>query len=513
MGYSEYEITLPVSVPEAELRTAIARKSGLESFTFQILLKSLDARHKDRIVWRYRVGVASPELGDGQAPVVPTLTHDRQQHDAHVAVVGSGPAGVFAALYLARSGFRVTLLERGSQVEKRRAAIEAFESGGAFPAENNYSFGEGGAGTFSDGKLSSRTKGINAEREYVFSEFVAAGAPDEIRYMTHPHVGSDNLFRMTGRLRATLQELGCRIVFDSRVDDLNVSGDSAASVDTSAGRIEADAFVFACGHSAYDTYRMLMARGVPFRPKNFAIGFRAEHEQAIINRAQWGVPAIPGVKAAEYRLTSKASDPGVYSFCMCPGGTVVPAAAFADANIVNGKSDWARGGRWANAAVVASTNLETLLGREPSAPEALDWLENLERSYHDFSGGYRAPAMTVRDFLAGRSGKSLPPSSYPMGLVPADLAALLPSALVGSLRQGLGDFCRTLRGYEDGIIMGLESKTSSPVQALRDPEKLTSGYSNVYLAGEGAGCSGGIVSSAADGLKVARAVAAGLSGR
>ncbi len=492
------------------LRAAVARKTGLKDFSYTILLKSLDARRKDRIRWLYRVGVSSEGIGGGQAPAVRKLEHGDRTRCAgrRVAVAGTGPAGIFAALYLARSGFEVTVLERGGPVAERKAAIDAFEAGGPFPADNNYAFGEGGAGTFSDGKLSSRTKGISLEREYLYDDFIAAGAPAEIRYMTHPHVGSDRLFGMTARLRSTLEEAGGRVVFGARVDGLRVRGGKLIALESAKGAVEADAFVLACGHSSFDTQRMLMRSGVPFKAKNFALGFRAEHEQDTVNRAQWGVARLSGVKAAEYRLTAQAGDTGVYSFCMCPGGTVVQASAFADASVVNGRSDYARDGRWANAAIVAGLSLEALLGRELPAEEALDWLEALERRYREAAGGWRAPAMTVRDFLAGRSGSALPESSYAHGLMPTDLAELLPGALVPPLRDGLAQFCRKLRGYEDGTLLGLESKTSAAVQALRDPVALTSGYGNLYLAGEGSGWSGGIVSSAADGLKAAQAIAA-----
>ena len=259
---------------------------------------------------------------------------------------------------------------------------------------------------------------------------------------------------------------------------------------------------------------MLMARDVPFIAKNFAIGFRAEHEQAVINRAQWGVDRIPGVKAAEYRLTAQTSGgAGVYSFCMCPGGTIVPAAAYAGTNVVNGKSDYARGGRWANAAIVAGLSLETLLARELTAGEALDWLDTLERKYYSSAEGYRAPSMTVKDFLSGKSGGALAPSSYPLGLAAADFRELLPYGLVEPLREGLRSFCGKLRGYETGQLLGLESKTSAAIQALRHPELLFSRYENLYVAGEGSGWSGGIVSSAADGLKVGQAICRDAAGK
>jgi uncharacterized FAD-dependent dehydrogenase len=506
MGYAEFDIRLPAAEGDAGLRTAIARAAGFKDFSFTILNKSLDARRKQRIEWQYRVGVTSERLKKGTAPVPPSLAHQPVGRGRRAVVVGSGPAGIFAAAYLARSGFAVTILERGGTVEERRAAIQGFESGGAFGERDNYSFGEGGAGTFSDGKLSSRTKGISAERNYVYADFIAAGAPREIAWMTHPHLGSDNLFKMTGNLRRSLMSAGVEFRFNTLAAGLRAAGGQVAAIETADGPVDCELAVFACGHSALETYRMLMGHGVAFRPKNFAIGFRAEHEQGLINRAQWGVEAIPGVKAAEYRLTAQVPDcSGVYSFCMCPGGTVVPAAAYPGTNVVNGMSDYARGGRFANAAVVAGLDLERFLGRPLDANEALDWIDALERRYFEAAGGYRAPAMAIADFLAGKSGSPLGPASHPLGLVPADLAELLPAGLVAPLRAGLRDFAGKLRGYEGGQIMGLESKTSAPVQAVRHPELLNSGYDNLWVAGEGSGWSGGIVSSAADGLRVAQA--------
>jgi len=513
MGYAEFEIRLPAGDRDDELRAALERKTGLRDFSFEILNKSLDARRKGRIEWQYRVGLASEGIKGGEAPVRPAFEHERLGRGARVLVVGSGPAGIFASAYLARSGFSVTVLERGSRVEERKLAIESFERGGAFREDNNYSFGEGGAGTFSDGKLSSRNKGIGPERNYIFADFIAAGAPPEIAYMTHPHLGSDNLFDMTRKIRESLSDLGVEFRFDTMAQDVSVSGDRASRVTTPEGKIDADYIVFACGNAAMETYRMLVSRGVAFKPKNFAIGFRVEHDQRLINRAQWGVEGIPGVKAAEYRLSAGTGDgTGVYSFCMCPGGSVVPAAAYEGTNVVNGKSDYARDGTWANAAVVAGLNLEAFVRRDLGALEALDWLEALERKYYSFVKGYAAPAATIKDFLAGRSGGALPESSYPLGLKPAEFRELLPMALIEPLREGLQAFCGKLRGYENGLLLGLESKTSSPIQALRHPKALYSRYENLYVAGEGSGWSGGIVSSAADGLKVARAICLAAAG-
>lgn len=509
MGYAEFDIRISVRAGDDALARAVAKAARVREFSFDIVKKSLDARRKPDIAWQYRVGVSSPELTGGDRPAQAAIGPEYRKRRSRVAVVGSGPAGTFVADWLSRAGFAVTVYERGGRVDARKAAIEDFERGGAFPAANNYAFGEGGAGTFSDGKLSSRTKGIGAERDYVFARFVDSGAPEEIFYMTHPHLGSDRLFAMTSAMRASLESRGVAFRFDSPVSGIAVESGRLAGLVTPEGTEAADAAVFACGHSAFETYRMLMAAGVPFRPKNFAIGFRAEHEQELINQAQWGQSRLPGVKAAEYRLAHQAAGGlGVYSFCMCPGGSVVPASAYAGTGVVNGRSDYARDGRLANAAVVATLSLGRLLGREPGALEALDWLDDLERSFYDYAGGYRAPAMRLSDFLAGRSGSALSPTSYALGLMPADLAQLLPPSIVPALREGLSAFCRSLRGYDQGQLMGLESKTSAPVQVQRDPVRLSAGFDNLYVVGEGSGWSGGIVSSAVDGLKAARAIEA-----
>ncbi len=508
MGYEEYDIRLHCGAQDGELRNNIAKRTGLGVFTFKVLKKSLDARKKPDVFWQCRVGVSSVEIMTGEQPKVPVLTPEFRKRESRVIVVGSGPAGTFAARYLCMCGFMVTVIERGSRVQERKDAIKAFERGGAFPKSNNYSFGEGGAGTFSDGKLSSRTKGLDAERNFVFDSFIKAGAPEEISYMTHPHLGSDNLFTMTAKIRDDLEALGCTFLFDTLVTDIVLKSGSVAGVETGGGVIDADHVIFACGHSAMETYRMLMSRGVPFGNKNFALGFRAEHEQRMVNLAQWGKPNLPAVKAAEYRLAAQAKDgTGVYSFCMCPGGRVVPAAAYEGTSVVNGMSNYARNGQFANAAIVAGINLERLLGADTKPEASLDWLENLERSFYSLGGGYKAPAMSIRNFLGLKDKSVLPASTYSLGTVQADLRRSLPQPIIAALQEGLTQFCRTLKGFDGGILLGLESKTSAPIQVKRDPETLSCGYPNLYLCGEGGGWSGGIVSSACDGLKVARAIA------
>jgi len=253
---------------------------------------------------------------------------------------------------------------------------------------------------------------------------------------------------------------------------------------------------------------MLMRRGVAFMPKNFALGFRAEHPQEIINRAQWGVPRLPGVKAAEYRLTSNREGRlPVFTFCMCPGGMVVPATAYANTNVVNGMSHYRRDGQFANAACVAGIHPDRLAGQSVDAASALDLLQQLEERFFEFSQGYKAPFCTISDFLQRKQPSVIPSSSYPLGLLPAPLWKMVPEAVSESIAEGLREFSHKLKGYESGILMGLESKTSSPIRALRDQDGKCVGFDNLWIAGEGSGYAGGIVSSAADGIRIAMTLA------
>jgi len=507
MGYKEFDIKVPINIHENEIKQLIGSKTRFKKFTFTIVKKSLDARRKSNIFWQYRIGIVSDEIKGGEKPDIPSLIPDNKKRSKHILIVGTGPSGIFSALLLLQAGFKVTIIERGGKVEERKASIDKFEKTGLFDAANNYCFGEGGAGTFSDGKLTSRTKSITRERNYIFQQFIKAGAPDEIFYMTHPHLGSDNLFRITQNLRKELEEKGCHFHFNTRLEGLKTNGDKVLSVITSSGNIDADSFLIATGHSAFETYRMLMQNKVNFHIKNFALGFRAEHHQEIINIAQWGLPKIPGIKAAEYRLTAPQDlNSTVYSFCMCPGGIVVPAAAYAHTNIVNGMSNYSRDSQYANAAVVVSLNLEKYFGKTVSAIEALEWLEQLESKFFEFSHGFEAPAETISNFLNNGRNSKLPISSYPLGLKEADFNELLPEGLITPLKNGLKEFCSKIKGYDTGIILGLESKSSSPIQVERNPERLNSGYLNLYMVGEGSGWAGGIISSAADGLKAAQQI-------
>ena len=503
MGFRTLSLKLPTDFTDEQLKRKISKILRLAEFTYQIERKSLDARKKKDINWQVQIVVSSQAIKGERLTNAPSLQIPYRKREQKIVVIGSGPAGFFAAYVLQKAGFSTTLVERGSDVQKRAAGINNFESDGSFDAVSNYAFGEGGAGTFSDGKLTSRTKNITAEKDFILHNYVKAGAPKEIAYMSHPHVGSDNLRRIVQKLRADFQEAGGTVLFETMLQDILIKDNRAIAAVTSEGELQTDAILFATGHSAYETYKMLMQHGVPFRTKNFAIGFRLEHPQRLINEAQWGRSSLPGVKAAEYRLTSRTADRPVYTFCMCPGGTVVPATAYAGQNIVNGMSLYKRNGKFANAACVAGVHPDELLEKEATPTEALDWLTALEHSFYEFSNGYHAPFCSIKNFMNEQDAGATPRSSYPLGLERAPLWEMLPEPAIRAIKIGLAEFSRKIRGFETGMLIGLESKTSAPIQALRDKQGLCEGFKNIYMIGEGSGRAGGIISSGVDGIRAA----------
>ncbi len=504
MGYKTIQLKVPTDYSEEHLRNAIGKQLGLKDFSFQIERKSLDARKKNDTHWLLGLIVSSGKIEGGEFEAPEPLEIPFKRRTEKAVVIGSGPAGFFAAYVLQLAGFHVTIIERGSKVEQRSRAIGLLESKGEFNGNNNYAFGEGGAGTFSDGKLTSRSKHISRERNFILSEYVKAGAPEEILYMAYPHVGTDNLKVIVAHLRQQFLDKGGTFLFETQLKDILLKGNKASGVITDKGDLEADHVILATGHSAYDTYRMLMKKGVQFGTKNFAIGHRIEHPQNLINKAQWGKEILPGVKAAEYRLSTKSkSGLGVYTFCMCPGGTVVPAAAFKEKSVVNGMSYYQRDGHFANAGCVAGVHPDILVGHSCSPGEILDWMDELEGSFFAFSSGYTIPANMAADYIQKRESKKISKSSYPLGLQSAPLFNMIPEIISQALRAGLKDFSRKLHGFDQGLLMGLESKTSSPIQVSRDREGKCTGFENLHFVGEGSGFAGGIISSAADGVKCA----------
>lgn len=507
MGFQEITHKIRTNYSEQELHKEIAKRLKISDFNYEMLGKSLDARNKRRIIWQLRIRVFSDEL-KGHFDAKDKLEIPFKDRDQRVCVVGSGPAGFFAAFVLQKAGYKTTLIDRGADVDKRTQGINEFEKTGKFSPISNYAFGEGGAGTFSDGKLTSRSKHISLERQFILDSYIEAGAPKEIGYMAHPHLGSDNLKLIVKKLRLQFEELGGKILFETMMTDVKISNAKVSKVITDKREIDTDFLFIAPGHSAFETYRMLIRNGVQFRNKNFAIGSRMEHPQQIINYTQWGVEKLLGVKAAEYRLTSKGNGKQqIYTFCMCPGGMIVPATAYEDTNIVNGMSLYQRDAQFANAACVSGTNINDLLKKEVSPLESLDWLENLERSFYEISNDHKAPFCSISDFTKHKLNNTInQQTSYPLGITPMPLWELLPQDISSAMQAGLKDFCRRLKGFDQGIIMGLESKTSAPIQVVREKNYKCTGFENLYVIGEGSGFAGGIISSAADGIKAALSI-------
>jgi uncharacterized FAD-dependent dehydrogenase len=507
MGYTQLQIKLPTDYSENQLRESLAKRLGFHDFSYRIEKKSLDARKKNAAFWLISLVVNSDKLKDGQYKNHQSLKIQYKRRNQKLIVVGSGPAGFFSAYILQLAGFKVKIIERGSEVGRRSKAIKLLDKNGEFSASNNYAFGEGGAGTFSDGKLTSRSKHISTERQFILNEYVKAGAPEEILFMAYPHVGTDNLKVVVANLRQRFLENGGEFYFDTQLEDIVSQGDRISKLICNTGELEADHVILATGHSAYDTYRMLINRGVRFKTKNFAIGHRIEHEQKLINRGQWGVEKLAGVKAAEYRLSSKTkSGLPVYTFCMCPGGKVVPSAAYEQKSIVNGMSYYKRNGLYSNAGCVVGVHPDMLMGRKCSPLEILDWMDKLEESFFKFEDNYVIPANRAKDYMKQKVSASLPTSSYPLGLQKAALFDMVPAFVSETLIEGLKDFSRKLKGFEQGTLMGLESKTSSPIQVVRSREGKVEGFENLFFVGEGSGYTGGIISSAADGVKCAMAL-------
>ena len=425
-------------------------------------------------------------------------------------VVGAGPAGLFCALYLAKSGISVTVIERGSDVRERSAKVKTFFDGGAFDEKCNIQFGLGGAGTFSDGKL---TTGISSPLTYtVFSQVHRSGAPSEILTSALPHVGTDNLAVVVANLKNEIVEYGGEFLFDSTVVDFLTDGGKVVGVQLDGGgKIYADFTVLACGHSARATFERLVERGANVTFKPFAVGVRIEHGREFINVAQYGALAAThrDLPAASYKLVHNGKEHSCYSFCMCPGGTVVAANSEVDSIVVNGMSNFRRDAANSNSALVVNVTAQDVerygFGNDWQA--GVRFQRHLEKQAFALAGDYRAPCQNVCDFLAGRASSKFDVTpSYPRGVIGANLNLLLPQPIVETLADALYQFDRKIKGFgTSGVLTAVESRTSSPVKIVRGDD-FQSNLKGLYPIGEGAGYAGGIVSSAVDGLRVAQAI-------
>ena len=529
------EVRLPIDHSEADLPAAIIGHLAIPAddlVGYTIFRRGVDARKRQAIVFTYTVDI---EIADeagllarfGDSPRLRPAPDMSYRFVARApetplpqrpVIVGMGPAGLFAGLILAQSGFRPLILERGKDVRERSKDTFEFWRRGVLDPESNVQFGEGGAGTFSDGKLYTQIKDRKHYGRKVLEELAKAGAPPEILYVSKPHIGTYRLVAILERMRADILALGGEIRFQSRVDDLDLDGDRVRGVVLADGaRIATGHLVAAIGHSARDTFAMLLRRGVHLEPKPFSIGFRIEHPQSLIDRSRYGNCAgNPLLGAADYKLVHHARNGrSVYSFCMCPGGTVVASASEPGRVVTNGMSQYSRKERNANSAIVVGISPEDYPGGPLAGMEFQRFWE--ARAFALGGGDYRAPAQLVGDFLAGRPSTALGSvqPSYTPGVTLCDLGQALPDYAIAAIREALPAFAKQIRGFDlpDAVLTAVESRTSSPVCIRRRDDDLQSvSTKGLYPAGEGAGYAGGILSSAVDGIRVAEAVALDMLG-
>ncbi|GAB6125639.1 NAD(P)/FAD-dependent oxidoreductase [Humidesulfovibrio idahonensis] len=521
---------------EDELRAAAAERLNISASgiaELRLVRRSLDARKKNAAVFLYSLDVLCAEQQDearvlAQAGPGVAVVEERPYRfpveaptglKARPVVVGAGPCGLFAALALARAGFAPILLERGQTIEDRAKVVDAFWRDGELLPDSNVQFGEGGAGAFSDGKLTTQIKERRGRCRKILAELVEHGAPEEILWRNRPHVGTDRLRGVVAGIRASILRLGGQVRFGARVEGLLERQGRATGVVLADGEeIAASCVVLAVGHSARDTFAMLHARGLRLEQKSFAIGCRIEHPQARIDRAQLrDLAGHPAVGPADYKLAHQAGNGrSVYTFCMCPGGQVIAASSEPGGVVTNGMSLHARDGENANSALLVGVGPQDLHGAHPLA--GVDFQRQWERLAFELGGrSYKAPAQSVGNFLAARAAKRLGGvvPSYAPGVVPQDLRGCLPDYVCAAMVEGIQVFDRKLRGFNDpdAVLTGVETRSSSPVRMLRGPDMQSVSLPGLFPAGEGAGYAGGIISSAVDGLRVAEAVALTLCGQ
>ncbi|TOP93572.1 NAD(P)/FAD-dependent oxidoreductase [Vibrio parahaemolyticus] len=524
------EIKLPLDHEEGALLDAITKKLGIPAekvISFNVFRRGYDARKKTNIHLIYTLDIIVE--GDETALLAKFANdpHVRQTPDMEYKfvakapenlterpiVIGFGPCGLFAGLVLAQMGFNPIIVERGKEVRERTKDTFGFWRKRTLNPESNVQFGEGGAGTFSDGKLYSQVKDPNFYGRKVITEFVEAGAPEEILYVSKPHIGTFKLVTMIEKMRATIIELGGEIRFSTRVDDLHMEDGQITGVTLSNGEENKSRHVvLAVGHSARDTFEMLHERGVYMEAKPFSVGFRIEHKQSMIDEARFGPNAgHPILGAADYKLVHHCKNGRtVYSFCMCPGGTVVAATSEEGRVVTNGMSQYSRAERNANSAIVVGISPEVDYPGDPLA--GIRFQRELESNAYKLGGeNYDAPAQKIGDFLKGRDPSQLgdvEPSFTP-GIKLTDLSKALPPFAVEAIREAIPAFDRKIKGFasEDGLLTGVETRTSSPVCIKRGKDFQSVNLKGFYPAGEGAGYAGGILSAGIDGIKVAEAVA------
>ncbi|MGD0625184.1 MAG: FAD-dependent protein [Thermodesulfobacteriota bacterium] len=526
MGILLKDIALPLEEEESTLQRKAAETlkiSPEQILKLKIIRKSLDARWKNRIHFVYALELTlaaaeekkvldhpPPGLQIQKVTETPARVTARIQKKPakRPVIVGTGPAGLFAALKLAENGLPPLILERGKEVPGRVKDVEKFWQDGTLEPESNVQFGEGGAGTFSDGKLYTRLSDPRVSA--ILETLHRFGAPAEILFLQRPHIGTDRLRRVILALRQHLQAQGVEFRFQSKVTRLKIFHDEFQGVVVNeSDEIDSSLLFLALGNGARDTFRMLQSSGVALEPKPFAIGLRVEHPQRVIDRIQYGPSAgHPRLPPAEYKLTYRSSKGrAVYSFCMCPGGFVIAASSENRGLVTNGMSLFRRNSPFANSALVVSVGVEDFGGNGPLAGMEFQrrWEE---RAYRLGGGNFRAPAQGVPDFLQIRDPSSIRETSLMRGIAPARLDECLPAFVVESLREGLPYFNRRMPGFSssEAMLIGIETRTSSPLRILRKKDYQSQSVQGLYPIGEGSGYAGGIISSALDGMKAAEAV-------
>jgi uncharacterized FAD-dependent dehydrogenase len=522
------EIKLPLDHPPEALRYAILERLGIddeELIDFSVFKRSYDARNKHAIQLIYIIDVQVKQKEkllkqfDGHLHIKPApdmnyrFVAEASPHMKHrPVVIGMGPCGIFAGLVLAQMGFRPIILERGKAVRERTQDTWGLWRQHTLNPESNVQFGEGGAGTFSDGKLYSQIKDPKFYGRKVLNEFVKAGAPEEILFISKPHIGTFKLVSMVENMRATIEALGGEIRFSQRVADIVIEDGAVSGVTLASGEtIATDHVVLAVGHSARDTFEMLHERGVYLEAKPFSIGFRIEHPQSLIDTCRFGKYAgHPLLGAADYKLVHHASNGrSVYSFCMCPGGTVVAAASEPERVVTNGMSQYSRNERNANAGIV----VDLTPADYPGSPlGGIEFQRQWESRAFELGGrNYSAPVQRVGDFLARRAstaGGSVIPS-YKPAVNWTDLSTALPDFAITAIREALLAFDKSIRGFalDDAVLTAVETRTSSPLRITRNEQLQSLNVRGLFPAGEGAGYAGGILSAGVDGIRIAEAVA------